>query len=68
MIGLERSGREHEIDVSGGVMVQVREHEPFRLDVGLAQVHEIGSFAMLCSNGHVGQHVVIAVSSRWVGL
>ena len=47
-------------------MVRVGHHEPLRLHLGLAEVHEIGSTAVLAADGDDG-HLVVVVARLDVG-
>mmetsp|Transcript_2152 Transcript_2152/g.6231 ORF Transcript_2152/g.6231 Transcript_2152/m.6231 type:complete len:250 (-) Transcript_2152:1476-2225(-) len=47
-------------------MVRVGHHEPLRLHFGFAEVHEIGSTAVLPADGHDG-HLVVVISRLDVG-
>mmetsp|Transcript_5152 Transcript_5152/g.14829 ORF Transcript_5152/g.14829 Transcript_5152/m.14829 type:complete len:287 (-) Transcript_5152:1223-2083(-) len=62
--GFEGPGGEHEIDVGGDVMIRVGHHEPVGGNLGLAQIHVIGTGSVLRTDGYHGQFVVIVPGLR----
>mmetsp|Transcript_10958 Transcript_10958/g.22899 ORF Transcript_10958/g.22899 Transcript_10958/m.22899 type:complete len:397 (-) Transcript_10958:1325-2515(-) len=65
--GLECTGRKHQVYMTSHMMVRVRDHEPVRLDICLAQIHEIGSSAMLRPHRHFCHEIIVVVccGCRW---